>query len=70
MIPKKKKAGEVIQSHSKQVLGVEGITVPTINLSAGGVGLLTPLPGCCNSGNESWYPLCYGTHGSTMTEGK
>jgi hypothetical protein len=34
----KKKGGKVIPSHSKQVLGVAGITVPTINLSAGGVG--------------------------------
>jgi hypothetical protein len=38
MMQKKKKQGKVVPSHSKQVLGVEGIAVPTINLSAGGVG--------------------------------
>jgi hypothetical protein len=42
---------KVNPSHSKQVLGVEGTAVPTINLSAGGVGWSVV------TGNESWYPL-------------
>jgi hypothetical protein len=60
----KKKKVKVIPSHSKQVLGVEGIAVPTISLSAGGVGWSVV------SGNESWYPLYSRIRGSIMTGGK